>query len=284
MESNTNSSPVSRLVSILLFFAGLVGIYYLYNYLFGPKTFNTYTLLDKTQKADTDPKTPITIASDKMPPLYEGGEFSISTWIYINNWSYRRGYNKSIVRIGSSSPSGFDSIRIYLGGYKPKLMVRLHTMDKTAPTNTLTNSPDMAQSESLEVATLNATFNVQQMESGLLDVPASSGCDLPEIDLQRWVNIVVSVNGKTVDIYLDGKLSRSCVLPNSFKVDGSYSGYLLSNGGFGGQIANTMMYDAALNPEMVYRNYIAGPDQITGFWHWFTSFFDTGVDVTVSAK
>jgi hypothetical protein len=85
-------------------------------------------------------------------------------------------------------------------------------------------------------------------------------------------------------VYLDGKLSRSCVLPNYFKVDSSYSGYLLSNGGFGGQIANTMMYDAALNPEVVYRNYIAGPDQITGFWQWFTSFFDTGVDVTVSAK
>jgi hypothetical protein len=122
------------------------------------------------------------------------------------------------------------------------------------------------------------------MESGLLDASSSSGCDLPEIDLQRWVNLVVSVNGKTVDVYLDGKLSRSCVLPNYFKVDSSYSGYLLWNGGFGGQIANTIMYDAAVNPEMVYRNYIAGPDQITGFSQWFTSFFDTGVDVTVSAK
>jgi len=272
MESNTNSSPVSRLVSILLFFAGLVGVYYLYNYLFGPKTFNTYSLIDKTQKAD--PAAPITITSDKMSPLYEGGEFSISTWIYVNNWSYRRGYNKSILRIGGSS---FDSIRIYLGGYKPKLMVRFHTAD-SSPTPTTTHT------ESLDASTLDPTFKVQQMESGLLDASASSGCDLPEIDLQRWVNLVVSVNGKTVDVYLDGKLSRSCILPNYFKVDSSYSGYLLSNGGFGGQIANTIMYDAALNPEMVYRNYIAGPDQITGFSQWFTSFFDTGVDVTVSAK
>lgn len=280
MESNTNSSPVSRLVSVLLFFAGLLGIYYLYNYLFGPKTFNTFALLEKSQKADIDPVKPITITSDKMPTLFEGGEFTVSTWLYINNWSYRRGYNKSILRIGGSS---FDSIRIYLGGFKPKLMVRFHTMDKGSPMTT-TSGTDTAQTESLEVATLNATFNVQQMESGLLDEPASSGCDLPEVDLQRWVNITVSVNGKTVDVYFDGKLSRSCVLPNYFKVDSSYSGYLLSNGGFGGQIANTMMYDAALNPEVVYRNYIAGPDQITGFWQWFTSFFDTGVDVTVSPK
>jgi hypothetical protein len=97
-----------------------------------------------------------------------------------------------------------------------------------------------------------------------------------------------------VDVYLDGKLSRSCVLPNYFKVDSSYSGYLLSPGipatnkvppgaGFGGQIGNIMMYDYALNPEMVYKNYMGGPEQITGFWQWFTSFFDIGVDVTVES-
>lgn len=278
MENNTNSSPVSRLVSVLLFFAGLIGIYYLYDYLFGPKTYNAYILNDKVTKADVS--IPITIASDKMPALYEGGEFSVSAWIYVNNWSYRRGYNKCILRIGGSS---FDTLRINLGGYKPKLMVRFHTKDTNAATTTLTSSPDNAQSDSLEIQTLNATYGVQQMDSGLLDSSTPSGCDLPEVDLQRWVNIVVSVNGKTVDVYLDGKLSRSCVLPNYFKVDSSYSGYLLFNDGFGGQIGNVMMYDAALNPEMVYKNYIAGPEQITGFWQWFTSFFDIGVDVTVSS-
>jgi len=280
MESNTNSSPVSRLVSILLFFAGLIGIYYLYDYLFGPKTYNSYVLLDKLTRADIDPAKPITIASDKMPTLYEGGEFTISAWIYISNWSYRQGYNKSILRIGGSS---FDTIRIYLGGYKPKLMVRLHTKDKSAPLSSINNSPDSIQSDSLEIQTLNATYNVQQMDSGLLDSSTPSGCDLPEVNLQRWVNIVVAVNGKTVDVYLDGKLARSCVLPNYFKVDSSYSGYVLSNGGFGGQIANVMMYDAAMNPEMVYKNYIAGPDKINGFWQWFTSFFEIGVDVSVSS-
>ena len=216
-----------------------------------------------------------------MPALYEGGEFSVSAWIYINNWSYRQGYNKCILRVGGSS---FDTLRINLGGYKPKLMVRFHTKDGGASTTIPgNNSPDSAQPESLEIQTLNATYNIQNIESGLLDSATPSGCDLPEVDLQRWVNIVVSVNGKTVDVYLDGKLSRSCVLPNYFKVDSSYSGYLLYNGGFGGQIANVMMYDAALNPEMVYKNYIAGPEQINGFWQWFTSFFDIGVDVTVSA-
>ena len=247
-------------------------------------------------RADIELANPIMIPPNKMPPLYEGGEFSVSAWIYINNWSYLNGYTKCIFRIGGES---FDTIRINLGGYKPKLMVRLHTKDTNSTSNTVTNSPDNVQSDSLEKQTRNSMYANRQMEEGLLDSSSASGCDLPEVDLQRWVNIVVAVNGKTVDVYFDGKLSRSCVLPNYFKVDSAYFGYLLSPGilpstnatnivppgaGFGGQLGNVIMYDSALNPEMIYKNYIAGPEQITGFWQWFTSFFDIGVDVTVSSQ
>ena len=130
---------------------------------------------------------------------------------------------------------------------------------------------------------MNATFGILQTDSGMLD--SSPLCDLPEVDLQRWVNITVAVNGKTVDVYLDGKLSRSCVLPSFFKVDaGGYSANLLAYGGFGGQIATTTMYDSALNPEQVYKNYMAGPLPITNIGQWFASFFSPGVSVSVSTK
>ena len=278
MDNNTNSSPEARLIPVLLFFGGLLCLYYLYMYLFGPKTTNEFPLITATQNANVDTSKMITITSDKLPTLYEGGDFTISTWVYINNWSYRQGYNKSILRIGGSN---FDTIRIHLGGYKPKLFVRFHTMDKTAST-TNDNSADNNTSESLEFATLNSTYDVQSIDSGLLET--SVGCDLPDIDLQRWVNITVAVSGKTVDVYMDGKLSRSCVLPARFKVDTSYSAYLLYKTGFGGQISTTSMYDSALNPEMVYKNYMAGPEPITGLWQWFSSFFAPGVDITVSSK
>jgi hypothetical protein len=137
--------------------------------------------------------------------------------------------------------------------------------------------------ESLDKATQNAVFNILQTDSGLLD--SSPLCDLPEIDLQRWVNITIAANGRTVDVYLDGKLARSCVLPSFFKVDaGGYSAYLLSYGGFGGQIANVSMYDAALNPEQVYKNYMAGPQPITNLGDWIKSFFAPGVSVAVTTK
>jgi hypothetical protein len=103
--------------------------------------------------------------------------------------------------------------------------------------------------------------------------------------LQKWVFITISVDNATIDMYLDGKLARSCVLPKMYKVDGGgYSANLLSYGGFGGQLSTTTMYDVALNPEQVYRNYMAGPEPITNIWDWLSSFFSPGVSISVNTK
>ena len=237
------------MIPYLIFFVGLIGLYYLYQYLFGAHTGNSYPLLTANQSATIDTAAPIIISSKDLPGLFEGGEFTISTWFYVSNWTYRMNMNKPILFIGGPN---FDTIRIYLGATKPTLKVRFHT--KEAGTVTTVNS----QIEELPKAMRNAVFTTPQTNSGILDV--SSICDLPEIDLQRWVNLTVAVNGKTVDMYLDGKLARSCVLPANFKVDsGGYSAILLPFGGFGGQLSTTTMYDAALNPEAVYKNYMLGP-------------------------
>jgi len=276
-NNSSSSSLFGRIIPVLIFFSGLIALYYLYQYLFGPRVNNVYTLLSKTQSANVNAAKPITVTSDNLPGLYEGGEFTVSTWVYINNWSYRAGFNKSILSIGGPN---FDTIRIYLGGNKPKLSVRLQTQEKGAVTNSATTA---GATESLDHSTQNVTYNVLQTDSGLLD--SSPLCDLPEIELQRWVNITVAVNGKTCDVYMDGKLARSCVLPELYKVDaGGYSATLLAYGGFGGQISTTSMYDAALNPEQVYKNYVAGPEPITGFGQWFSSFFAPGVSISVSTQ
>jgi hypothetical protein len=172
---------------------------------------------------------------------------------------------------------------VYLGGNKPKLHIRLQTREKGGVIQTVPSNPQQVPSESLDKATINSVFNIQQTDSGLLD--SSPLCDLPEIELQRWMNITIAVNGKTVDVYMDGKLARSCVLPSFFKVDsGGYSASLLSYGGFGGQISTTTMYDAALNPETVYKNYIAGPEPITSIGQWLSSIFKFGINISVDSK
>ena len=276
MSANNSSSPIARLIPMMIFFGGLIGLYYLYQYLFGAKTGNSYANLTDTQPAIIDPSKPIIITSDKLPPLFEGGEFTISTWIYVNNWSHRKGFNKSIISVGGPN---FDTIRVYLGGNKPKVSIRLQTRDQTGASSSVSTS----QAPSLDKATQNMTFNVLQTDSGLLD--SSPICDLHEIDLQRWVCLTIAVNGRTVDSHVDGKLARSCVLPSNFKVDaGGYSANLLAYGGFGGQISTTTMYDAALNPEEVYKNYMAGPLPITTISGWFSHFFEPSISSAVTTN
>jgi len=261
---NGISSLIGKLVPIVIIIGGIISLYFFYQYLFGPVTQHCKSLLSTTQNANLDQSKPLTFNSTDLPAIYEGGEFTVSTWIYISNWSYRAGFNKHIFSLGGPN---FDTIRIYLGGQKPSLQVRLQTRDAST-VYTSTDKP----SESLDKLTLNSVFGILQTHSGLLD--ASPLCDLPEIDLQRWVHISVAVNSRTVDVYLDGKLARSCVLPSFYRVDaGSYSATLLAYGGFGGKISTTSVCDSALNPEQVYKNYMAGPEPITNIVSWIKSFF-----------
>ena len=272
MNANTHEpAPLHYMIPYLLVFVSLLGMYYLYQYLFGPRMGVPSTLVSSTRSA-TNASEPITVRADQLPRLFEGGEFTVSTWIYVSNWSHRSGLMKSILRVGGPR---FDTFRIYLGGRTPKLHIRFHTHDQGMP-HAHRVEDDLSKGS---LASLFTTLSMDSSDNGT-DAPL---CDLPEIDLQRWVHLTVSVNAKTVDVYTDGKLARSCVLPSQYKVDASgYSASLLDYGGFGGQISTTTMYDTALNPESVHKLYMAGPEPITSFGGWLGSIFAPGVSLSVS--
>jgi hypothetical protein len=269
---DNNSSLSSRIIPVILVFFGLILLYYLYQYLFHPNE-TSYILLSGIQTADVDPTKSIVVGNSKLPAIYEGGEFTVSTWIYITNWGYRSQYYKSILSIGGAE---FDTIQLFLGGNRPKLHVRLYTKDSSSTTVIPDGTDDTCSKTRKEVI-----FETIPTDSGLLD--SGPICDLPDLDLQRWVNITVTVNGKTVDVYLDGKLSRSCVLPKFFKVDTSgYAATLLKKGGFGGQIANTVMYDSALNPDRIYHLFMSGPNPINSIIDWLSSIFSINISVNLN--
>lgn len=262
------SSATTRFFQVIIAVLALVGLYYLYQYLFGVAGMTSTALVGPKTVAQTDAAKPIVIPSSNMPGLYEGGEFTISMWVYIQNWTYRAGKNKHILSIGGTN---FDTIRVYLAANKPQLKVRLHTRDSGQVTQT--TSTGGVPSDSLERATMTTTFNNMETDSGMLD--SSPLCDLPEIDLQRWVQVVISINGKTCDVYMDGKLARSCVLPSFYKVDkGGYNATVLGFGGFGGYVASMNMYSYAMTPDQIYHAYMAGPAPITDFGAYLKSFFE----------
>jgi hypothetical protein len=113
-------------------------------------------------------------------------------------------------------------------------------------------------------------------------------CDIETVDLQKWVNITAVLSGRTLDVYIDGKLSRSCVLEGTFTTDGdkttvtlggttpatdSRSGTITVPNGFGGYIGNTRAANYAYSPDQVYNTYLKGPTN-DSIWSQLVSSLD----------
>ena len=99
-------------------------------------------------------------------------------------------------------------------------------------------------------------------------------CDLPEIDLQRWTMVTVIISGKIIDIYVDGKLTRSCATPSYFKVDPTkdVNIKICERGGFDGYIGNTSVANYSMNPDEIYRTYLSGPSGVSlDLFSWLAS-------------
>jgi hypothetical protein len=73
---------------------------------------------------------------------------------------------------------------------------------------------------------------------------------------------------------LDGKLGRSCILPNILRIGTTYKLNVLAFGGFGGYVSNITTHDYALNPEQMWRIYMAGPGPSYNFWQYLQTLFD----------
>ena len=172
--------------------------------------------------------------------------FTYSVWFYINDWNYRYGEQKIIMgRSGSAiatepmtggsgggsttnNPQDLSSLQpcpfVILGGKENNLTIAV-----TCYTNTSTNSQGM----------------VHYLE--IVNVP-----------IQKWVNLFFSVYGRTLDVYIDGKLVRTSILPGTAKIAPNANIYLTPNGGFNGWTSKLQYWNTASNPQMAWDTYMAG--------------------------
>ena len=93
--------------------------------------------------------------------------------------------------------------------------------------------------------------------------PSSSGgsvhtCMIANCPLQTWVNVVVSVYGRTLDIYINGKLLKSCVLPGIAKPSSAKQATLTPGGGFAGYTALAEYWSSGTNADQAYMIYLSG--------------------------
>jgi hypothetical protein len=166
-------------------------------------------------------KEPYTISSENMKP--SNGHYTFSTWVYIDDWNYNHGTVKPILhKIGADGASKLFNMQ--LGSYTNDLTIEVESYS-TDQTGTSTN-----------------TIKIEN------------------INLQRWVNIIVSVNDRNVDVYLNGKLVKSEFMENVINTANFNASDLMitSSGGFGGYISKTRYYPHFITPKTAWSIYRDG--------------------------
>lgn len=87
-------------------------------------------------------------------------------------------------------------------------------------------------------------------------------CDLVNIPVQRWVHVAIVLINKTLDVYLNGKLSRSCTLEEVPKL-AKGDIYINQDGGFQGKLSDLLYVNKAMSITEIYNLYLSGPNKFT---------------------
>jgi hypothetical protein len=148
--------------------------------------------------------------------------FAYSVWFYIDDWSYRYGEPKIV--LGRLDADLNPSPSIVLGAIENNVKIETTVYPSSGTSN-----------------------------SG-----STHTCNVANVPIQKWVNLIVSLYGRTLDVYVDGKLVRTCVLPGVAKIANNAPVFITPLGGFSGYTANIHYYGDALNPQQAYNIYRRG--------------------------
>jgi len=166
--------------------------------------------------------------------------FAYSVWFYVNDWNYRYGESKVIFgRMGSKSPNGQGSIS-GISGLDPCPAVVLGAIENNISVS------------------LGCYPGIDQQPTDPGGNTVVHTCNIANVPVQKWVNLVLSVYGRTMDLYIDGKLVRTCLLPGIASVNTNSNIYVTPAGGFDGWTSKLQYYPNSLNPQEVWNIYSRG--------------------------
>jgi len=212
-----------KIKNILLIVIIIVLLYIVVKYVIKDKTTLTQTTSAKTmQKVEAS-----SLATNSTTG--NTSNFAYSIWFFIDDWNYRYGESKIIFgRMGTTAGAG---------ELQPCPSVTLAPLQNNAVVSlTCYNGSDESNSN-------YTIFN---------------NCGISNVPIQKWVNLTISVYGRSIDVYLDGKLVRTCVMPGVAKIDGSAPVYVTPEGGFSGYTAKFQYYPNELDPQTAWNIYQSG--------------------------
>jgi hypothetical protein len=297
-SASASSSTVTNVVGVIIFVLICVGLYYLYNFLYGSTgSQSSVSILTGNLPTSVAPTSAAiggasAVAVTSVSGIMDGGQYSTSFWAYIadtKGFASQGGSplahlmeisDNRLPSAGSSTPAGKTLIFIGLNPANGALVVRQSTNDITSSTidNTLTSASGSNSATNYSLANLISGYNTAGTT-----YTSKDSCDIMNgIEYQRWVLITTVANGKTLDVYIDGKLARSCVYKANYML-GSMGGnatavFGANNGGnLKGFFSSGKFYNYALTPDAIWALYQAGPGGSFNVSDFFSNLFSVNV-------
>jgi hypothetical protein len=190
-----------------------------------------------------DGKTSTTISASSLATngsSAPSSNFSYSIWFYINDWNYRYGEQKVIFgRMGAPSATGSGSIS-GINGLDPCPAVVLGAVENNVSVS------------------LGCYPGANQQPTTPGGKTVVHTCSVANVPIQKWVNLIVSVYGRSMDLYIDGKLVRTCLLPGVASVNNASNIYVTPMGGFDGWTSKLQYFPNSMNPQEAWNIYTSG--------------------------
>lgn len=204
--------------SVLIGVVVLLIIYLIYIYFFS----KNHTKLADIHNAQSSKE----IHASKLPSGMSDN-YMYSIWFYVNHWNYRYGESKIIFGRKDAKENPAPKVEFASGINNIHIKLAIHNKDQSGG-----SSGD--SSETIHT------------------------CSIENVPLQAWTNLIMSVNNRALDVYLDGKLVRTCVLPGVPTAAHGKNIHLTPDGGFSGYTSNFVFKPSAINPREAYDIYKNG--------------------------
>ena len=198
------------------------------------------TQLSKSSSAQDQQR----IVASTIPVNNNSSNYTYSTWFYLDDWNYR--YGESKILLARNDADNNPGPSIVLGAMKNDITISV------------------------------TCYSTSDESTQASDNSVIHNCNISNFPIQKWVNLIVSLYGRTLDVYLDGKLVRTCVLPGVAKVNKNADIFITPKGGFSGMTSNIKYWSDATNPQEAYEIYKDGFSGVFGggFSGRFGNFFN----------
>jgi len=209
---------MAEIVKTILIVVAVLFVLYLVLNLFFKKS-TTLTNME-------DGKTRQVIEASTLPNNNNTSNYTYSMWFYVDDWNYRFGEPKML--LGRMDQDNHPSPSVVLGAMENDITISVSCYPQNASTGVVG------------------------------DTSVVHKCVVRNFPLQSWVNLIISLYGRSLDVYIDGKLVRTCVLPGVAKVNPDANIQVTPAGGFSGWTSNFEYWDDATNPQQAYNIYKSG--------------------------